>query len=363
MSIVRFLALNLVLIFSPILLAESEIKGVGDVAYFGWGSSPSSDDVDDAKSKARLSALSRWASKQGSSFLKNYDAMRDIIEKNANDFIISESIVSDKKDKKNKNYRVVLKIALDDVRLINFVNDSSAVSNTAVNDRSYMTFVFLSRRQASVKSYDEKIHKRIDASVSEQGSEIENYNAGGVAFESSTNKTQTVTSGGSRTKKADIISYDVASSDEINIAMSRVFSTSGFEIVEAEYLEEETDGLLSVEEFKADYRRGNDISGATRRNAAKGAKMVDVPYIAIGTLDIGAPETDSASGLVSVSVTVTGKVISVKKRFPKTVAAVGPVQISGLGQNQTVAERNALKKASEKAATELINQLNSKSVM
>ena len=121
--------------------------------------------------------------------------------------------------------------------------------------------------------------------------------------------------------------------------------------------------MISIEAFKEDFRTGEDISGKTRRDAAKGARMVEVPYLAVGTLDIGVKETDSATGLVKVYVTVTGKMISVKNRFPKTVASVGPVLVAGLGPNQSVAERNALKKASATAATELVNQLNFKSVM
>jgi hypothetical protein len=145
--------------------------------------------------------------------------------------------------------------------------------------------------------------------------------------------------------------------------MSKVFSTSGFEVVEAEYLEEESEGLVSVDAFKDDFKTGDDISGKTRRNAAKGAKMLEIPYLAVGTLDIGVKEIDSATGNVRVNITVTGKMISVKKRFPKTVASIGPVLVAGIGPNQTVAERNALKRAANIAATELVNQLNSKGVM
>jgi hypothetical protein len=63
-----------------------------------------------------------------------------------------------------------------------------------------------------------------------------------------------------------------------------------------------------------------------------------------------------------VYVSVTGKVLSLKRRFPKTIAAVGPVQFAGLGPDQTVAKRNALILASEKAAKQLTAQLRAKGI-
>jgi len=362
MSLIRFVSMVMVLLVSNITYAEVTSKGVGEVEYTGW-KKPKAEEVRKAKELALQSALSRWASSQGGSFLKNFDMIRDRVESSLSEYVLSDTIVDEKTDSSAKVYRVVLKVVLDDVRIKNLVSDSSVVSNVSEDDRSYMTFVFVSRRQTSVQSFDQKVYKRVDSSNKVNGEEIEQASDAGVAYKSESNTSQIKTSGGSTAQKSDAISYDVASAEEINIAMSQVFSSSGYEIVEAEYLEEETEGLLSVDAFKQDYSVGNDISGKTRRNAAKGAKMVDVPYLAIGTLDIGIKERDSATGMVKVNVTVTGKMLSLKKRFPKTVASVGPVLYAGIGPNQTVAERNALKKASEAAANELVNQLNSKSVM
>jgi len=362
MSLIRFVSMVMVLLVSNITYAEVTSKGVGEVEYTGW-KKPKPEEVRKAKELAFQSALSRWASSQGGSFLKNFDMIRDRVESSLSEYVLSDTIVDEKTDSSAKVYRVVLKVVLDDVRIKNLVSDSSVVSNVSEDDRSYMTFVFVSRRQTSVQSFDQKVYKRVDSSNKVNGEEIEQASDAGVAYKSESNTSQIKTSGGSTAQKSDAISYDVASAEEINIAMSQVFSSSGYEIVEAEYLEEETEGLLSVDAFKQDYSVGNDISGKTRRNAAKGAKMVDVPYLAIGTLDIGIKERDSATGMVKVNVTVTGKMLSLKKRFPKTVASVGPVLYAGIGPNQTVAERNALKKASEAAANELVNQLNSKSVM
>lgn len=354
-----FIALSLFLAASA--HAEVAIKGMAEISYDSW-SKPDKKEVKKAKDKAVESAISRWASKQGGSFLKNFEAVRPEVMKNLNDYVFGIKIVDEETNKDSKTYSVVIKAELDDVRLKNLVSSSSGVANASEEDLSYMTFVFVSRRQASVQSYDDKVYKREDKSVSEQGAQVEDASESGYEYAAEASRTKKTTTGGSTTKRADKIAYEVSSANEITIAMTEVFGSNGFEVVEAEYLEEETDGLISVDAFKEDFSQGDDISSTTRRNAAKGARMVDVPYIALGTLDIGMKDTDPASGLTRVYVTVTGKLISVKKRFPKTIASVGPVQFAGLGPNQTVAERNALKLAAQKAANELVNQMNAKGV-
>ena len=358
---ISFMFIVFLFLFTQSAYAEITVKGIAEVNYTSWGS-PDSDEIEEAKKQAIRSAIGRWSSKQGASFLKNFEFVRLQVEKNYQDYVLGVTIVDEDINKDKKTIRMVIKVSLDDVRIKNLVSGSSAVANTNEDELSYMTFIFVSRRQSTVKSYNDKVYERSDDENSVQGSEFEDASDSGIEYTSNSSSTKKSTTGGSRTKKADKIEFEVSSSNEITIAMTEVFSANGFEVVEAEYLEEETDGLISVAAFKNDYSHGDDISGATRRNAAKGAKMLDIPYIAVGTLDIGMKDKDPSSGLTRVFVTVTGKLISVKKMFPKTIASVGPIQFSGLGPNQSVAERNALKLASRSAANELINQMNAKRV-
>ena len=87
-----------------------------------------------------------------------------------------------------------------------------------------------------------------------------------------------------------------------------------------------------------------------------------MPYLALGTLDIGMQDTDPVTGLTRIYVTVTAKLIDVTTRFPRTVSSVGPVQFSGTGPDASVAQTNALKRAADSAARELAAQLNNAKV-
>ena len=107
---------------------------------------------------------------------------------------------------------------------------------------------------------------------------------------------------------------------------------------------------------------GNGIFVAGNRAAASGAQKAEVPYLAIGTLDVGMRGTDPTTGLNRIHVTVMGKVLDVTGKFPRTVSAVGPIQFAGTGPTDMVARTNALSLAAEKAATQLMNELNAKAV-
>ena len=149
----------------------------------------------------------------------------------------------------------------------------------------------------------------------------------------------------------------------MDIAVGAVFSAANYYVIDAALLEEETEGQLDVTNFIMDYEQGDDLTPTTKRDAVHGLRgLLDpVQYLAIGTLDVDEHSTDSASGLYKVPVSVTAKILDVKRRG-SAVASVGPVQYIGLGPTPIVAKNNALKLAAEKMAAGLIGQLSSKSI-
>lgn len=370
------------LILACALLAEMAFgdtvssKGMATVSFSG--SSPTAAQHEDALRLAKINAVERYFSETNSAQLKNYELVRSKIADHIDDYVLSFAVLSDEPDKAAKQLSIVIRADLNTIRLNNTLQASSAVSNTAEAQRSLLTFVFVAREQQSVQSFNDKVYKRTDTHSANQASsdnshqgaegeklskhdiqthEQERRNAADVADTS-----ESTTTGGSVTKKGDAVEWRVTPAAEINSVMTGVFSNAGYEVVEAEYLEQESNQLLSIAAFRADYSKGDDLSPATLRNAVKGAQAASVPYLAIGTLDVGVHDVDPTTGLTRVYVTVMGKVLNVTGRFPKTVSSVGPVQFAGLGPNETVARTNALKMAAENAANQLMNELNAKGV-
>lgn len=351
-----------VLTGSSFALAQAiDTKGMATVNYssrFG----PSSGEKTEAVMQAKINAIERYIANSSQSKMNTYESHRTEIEGTIDDYLLQYSVISEDTDKDSRRYQVVIKTSINANRLNSFLDGKSSIGTVSSDEASYMTFLFVARVQKSVKSYDARVVKREDSKSAVEGSEYESSAGPNIEYQANQSNTEISESGGSSTQKSDIVEYDVFSAEGINSAMTEVFTTVGFEVVEAEYLEEESNGLVSVDAFISDYSTGDDLSGGTKRNAAKGLKELEIPYMAIGTLDVGIKDIDPNSGLTRVYVTVNGQVLDVSKRFPKKVAAVGPVQHAGLGPTEQVARNNALKVAATEAARELTNQMNAKGI-
>lgn len=337
------------------------LQGVGAIEFSGWRK-PSTSVKQEAITKAKLNALNRYTGAFPTAKMLNYEKIRASVEVDLDRYVTDYKVVDDDTDKEAKLYRVVIEASINESLIEVELQKASGVQQVSADERSIISFVFVSRKVKSKKAFDARRTERVveEATVDEREEAFVEGET--VGFASETTKDTTKTTGGSTLHKSDEIEYDVTSSEGINTTMNYVFSTAGYEVVEAIYLEDETDGLVNVADFIEDFRHGDDISGQSRRNAVKGCRAVGVDFFAIGTLDVGAKGTDQVTGLTEVYVKVNGKVMGLGGRFPKTIASVGPVQYKGLGTDQDVATTNALKTAGEKAAKELIAQLRAKEV-
>jgi len=115
--------------------------------------------------------------------------------------------------------------------------------------------------------------------------------------------------------------------------------------------------VFKIANIETDYKSGNDLQPQTLRSIAAGMKENQIPYIALGTLDVGLAEKDPQTGLLRVAVTVNAKVWDVTKPIPRTRVAVGPVAYAGVGPTEEEARGNALKAAANNAAQELSSRM------
>lgn len=361
LTLTAFLVLGLLL---QSLMAQAEMvkqQGVGQVVYSGWGG-PSSSVKEEAVEKAKLSAIDKYTASFSTPKMMNYEKIRATVEGNLDRYIPEYKVLDDDTDKDAKRYSVVIDASINAALIEVEIQKVSAVQNANTDDKSYLTFVFVAREVKSRKSFNARRSERVVEQSSVDEKEEAYADGDSMGYASDAKKDTVKTTGGSATQKSDEVEYDVSNAEDINAAMTNIFSSAGYEVVDADYLKDETDGLVNVENFMEDFRYGSDISGASRRDAAKGCRSVGVQYFAIGSLDVGAKDIDSVTGLTRVYVSVTGKVMDLTGRFPKTVASIGPVQYAGLGPDQAVARRNALRQAGENAAKELTSQLRAKNV-
>ena len=345
-------------------LAMAEIvkqQGVGQLTYTGWGS-PSSKVKQEALEKAKKSAIEKYSASFSTAKMMNYEKIRNTVEADLDRYITDYRVIDDDTDKGSKRYSVVIDASINASLIEVELQKVSAVQNSSSDEQSLLSFVFVAREVLSSKSFDARRSQRVVEESTLEESEEANVDGEQMGYASEVVKDSVRTTGGSTVQKSDQFEYDVSNAEDINSAMNGIFSSAGYEVIEAVYLQEESGDMVNVDDFMEDFRFGDDISGETRRNAAKGCRNVGIDYFAIGTLDVGAKDIDPVSGLTRVYVSVNGKIMDMRNRFPKTVASVGPIQYAGIGPNQMVAKRNALRQAGENAAKDLTSKLGAKNI-
>jgi hypothetical protein len=335
-----------------------------------------------AQQEAALKAVEHYFAEAGQSESANFDAIRSKILENQGRYILDSTVIAEDDNKKDFKYTVVVRISLNVANLRNAVQASSAVGRANDAEKSMLSFVFVSRQVALEKSYDDRVYKRAEASAQvsanvsrqeksslrEKSSEGESVkrsqidtNASrsqqqddSVNVDASRTRVATSETGGSTTRKASESSWRLLPSANLNQVFVAAFSQAGYDVVEAAMVESEKFKVADVEE---DYKSGNDLQPKTLRAIASGMKDATIPFVALGTLDVGLAAKDPQTGLMRVDVTVNAKVWDVSKAIPRTKAAVGPVTYSGVGPNEDVARGNALKSAANSAAQELSSRI------
>lgn len=377
MQIARSLLAVVLACFAATAMAQvQQARGKASVAY--QGRSASADDKARATQAAQLKAVEFFYAEAGESESENFDAVRDKILANPDRYILESTVLGEEDAPEKRQYTVAVRVALNVANLRNLVKANSAVAKAGAAEKSQLVFVFVSREVASVKSFDDRVYKRVDenASVSARGSsastgsEGESVRGNRIGTSESTSakadlsasRTRSIETGGSTLKRASDATYRLYPSADLNVVFTGLFARAGFEVIEAGMAEPSTGGRFSVAKVEEDYQTGNDLKSATLQSIASGMRAAGVPYVALGTLDIGAAGKDPATGLVRVGVTVNAKIYNVAKAIPSTQAAVGPVQYAGVGPDEASARGNALKLAANSAARELTSQLTAKGI-
>lgn len=355
----------------PAFAQVQSAKGMATVSYPG---KLTPELKERAYHDAQVNAVERYVADSGAAQTENFELIRGKVSAAISNYVLGATILSEETRADTHQYSVAVRADINAARLSIELKNSSTVANTADQQKSPLMFVFVARGQDSVKTFDARVYKRTDkngamdttASDSKAGTEGEQIALSQISTNASTSShaskltstTDTTESGGSVTHRADQITWALIPSGYISSIVTGTFSSAGFEVVDAEYVEPESKGLLSIRALQNDYTTGNDLQPQTMRNTVEGLRAAQVRYLALATLDVGLPGTDPQTGLAKVYVSVTGKIVDVTGRFPRTVASVGPEQFAGTGPSLDVAQTNGLKLAADKAAHELVSQIN-----
>jgi hypothetical protein len=348
-----------------------QARGKASVTYAGPAAS--ADDKARATMNAQLKAVEFYYAEAGQSESANLDAIRDKIKADPDRFFLESTVLGEQDDPAKHQYTVAVRVSLNVANLRNAVKSTSAVVRGGPAGRSQLALMFVSRQVDSTTTFDDRVHKRVDASadvkghssIANKGTEGESVGRSQVSTNESTSTkgsatvstSRTLDTGGSTTRMSAESTWKLMPSSNLAQIFSSTFATSGFKVSEASMIEPYTGGRFHVADVEKDYRSGMDLKAATLASMVAGMRTAQIPYIALGTLDVGMADKDPETGLMRVSVTVNGKLLDISQTIPDTIASVGPVQYSGVGPSEDEARTNALKLAASNAARELTSQL------
>ena len=370
-AIKAIVVLGMALCASVAFAAPPSAKGIATVNYSG---KLSASVKQDAMQKAKINALDRYINDfNDQPKERNYSLIRNQIVTSIDSYVLSALVLSEQTDEKGHSYTVTVRADINDGKLENAMKDSSAMANTANGEKSMIIFVFVARQQKSVQSFDDKKYKRADvqrgATANENlnrdttesekigKSKVVTGDSGKATYSAEHDATVSVTTGGSVTRKSDAVEWDIAQTADINTITAGVMTNAGYDVVDTDNL----DPTL-MQAIRKDYSGSNDLSPATTQALIAAAKSLEIPYIAVGTLDVGVRDIDPANGRIRVYVKVNERVLTERGRLFKTAAAVGPVDFQGEGPSEDIARTDALKTAARAAAEQLMNSLNAKGV-
>jgi hypothetical protein len=364
------------LLNSNITLAQ-EFRGKGDVT-FEAGVFSSDPDVDTKRKAIDMAVLSAWkmyTSKFTTAKLNTYKQSKSYFETHLDEFIIKTDTIDEKINSSTNTYSAVVSVEFNDVAIdtkLNEGNDKNGpIGAGLVGSKSLFGYLFLAREQGSIREFKNRETEIKDKSESEsEGNEKSQdlvlkgeYGKKQTFKKTSTENHEKTVTGGSTLKQANVTEYKVYSSEDINAAVSDVLSSNNFEVTRFDDCTAQYHGP-KLEQIKKEFSNTDELSPEIRLQAIRTLKACDpnMRYFAVGTMDVGMSNNDPVSGNRRVSVNFRTTVWDITSGLPRVVASNISEPKTALGENDKSATVEALKKAANDAANEIVNQLNAKNL-
>lgn len=378
MQVIRFVGVVSLLLACSNALADVQFaQGQASLSYNGKSVPPAV--RTQAIQAAELKAIASYYATAGSSDSANFDRIKERVAANLDQYVLDQTIIEEQDRKDVHEYTVSLRAKLNVSELDNAIKAASGVAApNAV--RSPITLLVVARQASSKTDFDPHTYQRVDvnsksaaaAALSEKTTEGESISKGQVNTNGSksvsgaaeASSSVSVERGGSTERKASVTRFTIYPGSDLDQVLNGAFHQAGFRVKAAADVEAYSGGKLHLTAVQKDYTSDKDLKPQTLLDVETGVRNAKIPYVTLGTLDVGFADQspDPATGLVRVPVEVNIKVLDLGDTIPDTVASVGPVTYSGLGHTEEEAQVNGLKLAAQKAAKELISQLDNAGV-
>ena len=320
-------------------LSDQPFYGSASIAYTpksNFSKKPKPEDVDDARQQAVLAAWNKYISTcMEAGRMQQYLARGSEIMGNLDNYILGKEI-SHKVNKKSKIVKAEALLTINQSLIDGLFIQASGGGD---GDGAFMVWIFAAKQATytsggDTTTYDADVEKN-SSSRSLESVEIVEAQDDTTTVEStlSESKNSSQSSGKTVNRGTETTSvireYDVVPTADFSTKMAEVLSLANYEPIDYVDLVNECGGE-EPEIVEEELALNGKMSRETRKSVITAARDCEVEYLAIGTIDINQPRASGVEGY-NVVVSINGEVLSLAKRLPKKVAAIGPVQAQAGG--------------------------------
>ncbi len=344
---------------------------------FGSTSKPKPEDLALGRTQAIASAFEQYANEcLTGGQLKIY--LRDKAKITSQiDSLVTVLFEKQSVDKKNRQIKTSIKIAVKGNMLSAFFQDSAPASKSG--SAQFMVYIFAGRQ--AVTTVDGNSGGGSTQTFLKKETRIQNQKQANKATEMSAQQGDTMmtasqsetmsksTTGGSDVQKDAIVvgntntmgsrDYQMISTKGMDATFKEIMTENGFRPVpykatrrkcgceDAEIIESElaNEGELSSDSW--------DMIGVCL------AEKCNIPFIAVGTVDANTPQRSKIrDGWWQTQAKITGRVVDLRDFLPVDIASFSTKYYDGMGSADNVALEQAMKKMTKITANEITSQMN-----
>ena len=333
--------------------------------FFSGTPKPTPETIANGISIAKQKVLQKYIGKciTERSKLDQYLKVKDRVDSQVNNFI---NVIKSKQtqDKLTLNVKIRANVNGNLFDSILFSGANNANNETSKKRKRMVSF-FIARKATSTdtKVYDNKVTKIVKGEKGVAAEKTATSDGSTTVLNKEESGFKKVTKGGSteikqRSSKRE---WEIMPSSDLNSNISKTLSNSGFKSIRYPSFAKRC-GAPSTDIIEEEFTALDKLSDDTEAEIFDSIAESDrcnriIGFVAIGTINVNTALVDKVSGNFTVSASIRVDVSQIIDGFPEVIAAIGPIQVRSQGLEDNEAEKNALIKAGEKAAQEIVNSL------
>ena len=339
--------------------------------FFSGTPKPSPEVISEALTKAKKSVLQKFIGKcvTERNKLDQYLKVKESVDTQTDSFV---NVTKSKQDQKKLKLKVKIRATVNGklFESILYGSNNTASSSNSGKKRKRMISFFIARKAESTdtKVFDDKIAK-IEKGEKSIAAEKEATTDGTTSvFNKQVSAYKKTVTGGSREikQRSSERAWVIMPSSDLNNNISKTLSDNGFRSIRYPSFAKRCGAPPSdiiEEEFSTLDKLTDDTEAEIFDAIAENDRCNKIiGLVAIGTININTALVDKVSGNFTVSASIRVDVSQIIDGFPEVVASIGPIQVRSQGLEDNEAEKNALIKAGEKAAQEIVNSLKAQGI-